>query len=93
MKNPKPSGAIMVTGYANNSNPSTVKDNKVCLVAPPSNWLSLYIKIYTVGSTITGNIIDCNSQVALPVKFISFNAQKIADKTYRVNFEVEEDVE
>jgi hypothetical protein len=93
VKNPKPSGAIMVTGYANNSNPSTIKDNRVCLVAPPSNWLSLYIKIYTVGSTITGNIIDCNSQVALPVKFISFNAQKIADKTYRVNFEVEEDVE
>ena len=92
IKYPKTSGAIMVTGYANNSNPSTVDGNKVCLVSPPSNWQSVYVKVYTAGSNVTSNVIDCNAAVVvLPVKFTKFQAQKTADKTYLVTFEVEED--
>jgi hypothetical protein len=91
VKNPKPSGAIMITGYANNSNPSTVQGNKICLTAPPTDWLAIYIKVYTAGSTVSGNVLDCGNIVALPVKFLLFNAKKITDKTYTVTFQVEED--
>ncbi len=91
IKNPKPSGAIMVTGYANNSNPSTVQANKVCLSAPPAGWQTTYIKVYPVGSLVSGNVLDCASLLVLPVKFILFTAQKVSDKTYTVTFQVEED--
>jgi hypothetical protein len=93
IKNPQTSGAIMVTGYANNSNPSVVQANKLCISAPPPNWLSLYVKVYPVGSTVSGNLLNCSNLVTLPVKFILFNAQKISGKTYKVTFEVEEDAQ
>lgn len=88
---PKTSGAIFVAGYANNSNPSRVESNKVCIAAPPANWQSVYIKVYTTGSTVTNNVILCESNVVLPVKFISISAVKKSDKSYEVSFEVEED--
>lgn len=88
---PKTSGAIFVTGYANNSFPSLVENNKICLASPPANWLAVYIKIYTAGSTVRNNVILCESAILLPVKFISLAAVKKSDKTYEVTFEVEED--
>ncbi|RYD81923.1 MAG: right-handed parallel beta-helix repeat-containing protein [Sphingobacteriales bacterium] len=88
---PKTSGAVFVAGYANNSFPSKVENNKMCIANPPANWLSVYVKVYTTGSTIQNNVILCESAVVLPVKFISLNATKKSDKTYEVSFEVEED--
>lgn len=88
---PKTSGAIFVAGYANNSLPSLVQNNKICITSPPANWQSVYIKVYTTGSTVTNNVIMCGSSVVLPVKFVSFTAVKTSDKTYEVSFEVEED--
>ncbi len=91
IKNPPKAGAIMVTGYANNSFPSTVQGNKICLVNAPENFLSIYIKVYPAGSSVSGNTLDCGALSALPLKFIQLKAEKIAEKTYKVIFEVEED--
>jgi hypothetical protein len=88
---PKTSGAIFVAGYANNSFPSLVQNNKLCIASPPANWQSIYIKVYTTGSTVANNVILCETNMVLPVKFISLSAVKKSDKTYEVTFEVEED--
>ncbi|RYY50383.1 MAG: right-handed parallel beta-helix repeat-containing protein [Chitinophagaceae bacterium] len=88
---PKTSGAIFVAGYANNSFPSIVQNNKLCIASPPANWSSVYIKVYTTGSTLNNNVLLCESGAVLPVKFISLSAVKKSDKTYEVSFEVEED--
>lgn len=90
---PKTAGAIFVTGYANNSFPSFVDNNKLCIEAPPSNWLTAYIKAYPANSLISNNALYCETTSALPVKFISLAAVKISDKVYKVTFEVEEDAD
>ena len=89
--NPKTSGAIFVTGYANNSFPSLVENNKICLPSTPPNWESIYIKVYVAGSTVRNNVILCEPAIVLPVKFISLAAVKKSANTYEVTFEVEED--
>lgn len=88
---PKTSGAIFVAGYANNSFPSLVQNNKLCIASPPANWQSVYIKVYTTGSTVANNVLLCESGLVLPVKFLSLTAVKKSEKTYEVTFEVEED--
>ena len=88
---PKTSGAIFVAGYANNSLPSLVENNKICIASPPANWQATYIKVYTTGSTVRNNVILCESNIVLPVKFISLSAVKKSEKSYEVTFEVEED--
>ncbi|MDB5203676.1 MAG: hypothetical protein JWQ27_3085 [Ferruginibacter sp.] len=92
IKNPRPSAAIFVAGYANNSFPSTVTNNKMCISNPPANWATTYVKVYTANSTVTNNTLDCNGTlVILPVKFVSFTAVKNSATSYTVTFEVEED--
>lgn len=92
--NPKTAGAIFVAGYANNSFPSRVEDNKICITGAPANWQSVYIKVYTTGSTIRNNTLQCDAATTppvTPVKFISLSAVKKSANTYEVTFEVEED--
>lgn len=91
IKSPPLAGAIMVTGYANNSFPATVQNNRLCISNAPANWLAVYIKVYPAGSTVSGNTLDCGTGGTLPVKFIQLHAVKVSDKTYKVTFEVEED--
>ena len=88
---PKTAGAIFVTGYANNSLPSLVENNALCIASPPANWQAIYVKVYPSGSVIRNNVILCEANGVLPVKFISLNAVKKSEKTYDITFEVEED--
>jgi len=58
---PKSAGGIFITGYFNNSYPSTVNNNVFCIPNAPTNWQSSYIKAYVPGSTITNNILSCSA--------------------------------
>ena len=63
IKNPKTAGAVYITGYANNSFPSSVYNNNFCIPNAPANWQFVYIKSFVTGSTATNNILSCGTVV------------------------------
>ncbi len=54
---PKPDGAIKVGGLSTNSLPSTIENNKLLIVNPPSNWQKIHCYSVVAGSIITGNTL------------------------------------
>ncbi|MDB5203441.1 MAG: C-terminal target protein [Ferruginibacter sp.] len=61
---PKTAGAIFITGYYNNSFPSSVYNNTFCIPGAPTNWQSTYLKLNVYGSVNTNNTLYCSSSSA-----------------------------
>lgn len=59
VNNPKTAGAIFITGYYNNSNPSSVYNNIFCIPGAAANWQNTYLKLNVQGSTNTNNTLSC----------------------------------
>lgn len=59
VNNPKTAGAIFITGYYNNSNPSSVYNNTFCIPGAAANWQNTFLKLNVAGSTNTNNILSC----------------------------------
>jgi poly(3-hydroxybutyrate) depolymerase len=54
---PQAFGAIRIGGIAGNSLTSTIQNNRLLIVNPPSNWQSIHTYSIVSGSTITGNTL------------------------------------
>lgn len=61
VNHPKTAGAIFITGYYNNSNPSSVYNNTFCISNAPANWQDTYLKLYVAGSSNSNNTLFCGT--------------------------------
>lgn len=66
VNHPKTASAIFITGYYNNSNPSSVYNNTFCIPGAPANWQSTYLKLNVAGSTNSNNILSCTGASPTP---------------------------
>ncbi|RYE06676.1 MAG: hypothetical protein EOP51_34335, partial [Sphingobacteriales bacterium] len=57
---PLNSGGIIITGYYNNSLPSSAYGNTFCIPNAPANWQSTYLKLYVAGTTSSNNTLSCS---------------------------------
>ncbi|RYY48274.1 MAG: T9SS type A sorting domain-containing protein [Chitinophagaceae bacterium] len=60
---PLNSGGIIITGYYNNSLPSSVYGNTFCIPNAPANWQNTYLKLYVAGTTSSNNTLSCGGAV------------------------------
>lgn len=59
VNHPKTAGGIFITGYYNNSLPSSVYNNTFCIPNAAANWQNTFLKLNVAGSSNTNNILAC----------------------------------
>lgn len=80
VNNPKTAGAIFITGYYNNSDPSNVYNNTFCIPGAASNWQNTYLKLNVAGSTNTNNTLSCSGTTPAPPANVAPTANAGADQ-------------
>jgi hypothetical protein len=78
VNHPLNSGGIIITGYYNNSFPSSAYGNTFCIPNAPANWQNTYLKLYVAGSSNSNNILSCS--VSTPPVNVAPTANAGADQ-------------